>query len=191
MDDLYIFLDIDGVLNTDSWTRFVYRHEVKPRMELDPRPVGLMNHMCMELNAKVIISSCWRIGYNTEQLQKIFDSHGCTFKVVGHTGRSSGSRGNEISEYLALHPEVKDYLIIDDETDAGFGHRDDQFVQTISFDGFCIQNYMDAFTKIGWYRDKVLEYHSSEESRVITRNRRQGMYHNKTKPVTTKDHYDE
>lgn len=162
-EQLYIFLDIDGVLCTTSWCSFVYKHECKPRSrELDPRALGLFNHICNELNAKVIISSCWRGGTSTlKELKNKFKPYGCSFNIVGRTGEhveiDEGGRGIEISNFLKEHTKIKNYIIIDDEHDAGIGH-DWKFIQTISHEGFTIFDYKTVFERIGWYKNSISEF---------------------------------
>lgn len=87
-----IFLDIDGVLNSNDW--YVYRrdnvpmdsvHAQYPFYELDPRAVKNLNRLINETGAKVVISSTWRLGRTISELQELLDSVGFIGEIVGIT----------------------------------------------------------------------------------------------------------
>lgn len=87
-----IFLDIDGVLNSQDW--YVYRRDAVemdsinaqyPFYEFDPRAVGRLNRIIKETHAKIVVSSSWRSGENIESLQLLFDRVGIIGEVVGLT----------------------------------------------------------------------------------------------------------
>ena len=114
---MYIFLDVDGVLNTEAdWARKVY--------SLDSRCVA---SFCKLLNSlpdpKVVLSSTWRNGIardgttavHIDDLIKALAPAG--IKSVDKTGTApNGSRTKEIEHYLRRHPE-DDYIILDDDPD--------------------------------------------------------------------------
>ena len=158
-ESLYLFLDMDGVLNTPSWGMFVYMHDSKPRdheRELDPRSLGLFNHMCKEINRywdlKIIISSTWRGGINSlEELQEKFLSYGIAQAVSGSTGPHMDTRGEEISAFIKEHSRVTNYIILDDETDAVIGHDTLRFVWTNPMSGFNVNTYQEVLYRIGFY----------------------------------------
>ena len=56
-----IFLDIDGVLNSDIYYRKVDR-SVKDWTRFDPKAVELINKLIDEFSAKIVVSSTWRFG---------------------------------------------------------------------------------------------------------------------------------
>ena len=74
-----IFLDIDGVLNSETWARlmkfgctpkvnqFKFKNdkgkEYAKLARLDPSSVNLLNDLCKMTKAKVVISSTWRLLY--------------------------------------------------------------------------------------------------------------------------------
>ena len=87
-----IFLDIDGVLNSNDW--YVYRRDyyemddVKnqyPLYEFDPRAVERLNRIIKETGAKIVVSSSWRSGETVESLQFLFDRVGIIGEVIGFT----------------------------------------------------------------------------------------------------------
>ena len=55
-----IFLDIDGVLNSDIWYRSQAAGTAQSNdllQHLDPHAIGLLNQVIYKTNAKVVISS--------------------------------------------------------------------------------------------------------------------------------------
>jgi hypothetical protein len=87
-----IFLDIDGVLNSQDW--YVYRRDAVemdsinaqyPFYEFDPRAVERLNRIIRETECKIVVSSSWRSGETIESLQKLFDQVGIIGEVIGLT----------------------------------------------------------------------------------------------------------
>lgn len=118
-----VFLDIDGVLN-DSQT---YPRERTPSgyIGVDDIYIGNLKYLIDKTGADIILSSDWRsewhhngkhspdLVYLTQKLDafglEIKDKTPGNVKGKGHTGR-----GAEIAEYLRAHPEIDEYVILDD-----------------------------------------------------------------------------
>lgn len=67
----YLFLDVDGVLNSVSWYRAEWNKDhVYPQGDFDPKCVEIVNRIVKETGCKVVVSSSWRAEIN---LQSIFD----------------------------------------------------------------------------------------------------------------------
>lgn len=117
-----IFLDIDGVLNSDIWYESI-KGKVKFEKEhshFDPKAVNMLNDLCKKTNSKVVISSTWRIGKTIEELQQLLNEVGGNFEIIGKTGRCcSGIRGVEIRNWLNDNSElpISNYVILDDDSD--------------------------------------------------------------------------
>ena len=142
-DTRIIFLDIDGVLNSNNfYVNFYEKHEKKDLCnDIDPRAVEILNRLCEEIKAKVVISSCWRIGSTTEEMQKAFNDLGCTFEIIGVTPiiNFSMCRGLEVQEWISRNIDYKNfpydnYVIIDDDSDF-FIHQEKHFFNTDNFVG--------------------------------------------------------
>ncbi len=143
---MYIFLDVDGVLNTETdWTRKVYSLNKE-----------CVNSFCKLLNSiqdpKIVLSSTWRNGiardgstavHIDDLIKALEPAH---ISELDRTAVSpDGCRSKEIDYYLRRHP--KDiYLILDDDptlfvegdktpylyrTDAGTGLTDSDVMQII------------------------------------------------------------
>lgn len=123
-----VLLDFDGVLNDSNWLRSL--EERSWIGMIDPSKVELLNQIIKETEAKIVVSSSWRIQNSTEQLQDMLDRCGFNGEVIGCTPAklSNCFRGNEIQWWLNKHPEVEKFVILDDESD--MLHLKDHLVQT-------------------------------------------------------------
>jgi hypothetical protein len=154
-----IFLDIDGVLNCETFfvdrkNKAALRKEVKKReisreeyygdMLCEER-IGWLNELCTATGAKVVISSTWRLGKEVSELQAILSRSGATFDIIDKTPRLGADtvRGNEIYKWLKENAEAvtgkpyyefKEYVIIDDDSDMLLWQRP-HFFQTDAYSG--------------------------------------------------------
>ena len=116
---IYIFLDVDGVLNTsDQWKRMY---------QLDKKCVSRFAEYAKTLkgNVRVILTSSWKNGFDpagkhTPQIQTLIDSlasHG--IRIVGKTlNREDGDRAQEINDFIIAHKlEQERCIVIDDDPD--------------------------------------------------------------------------
>lgn len=142
----YIFLDVDGVLNhqtfyTERYNSYINKDDYwnfkdYPQREFSPESIKWLNKLTDETGAKIVVSSTWRLGRNLAEITKIFRTVGITGNIVGTTpyleyeeykGKSIGSveRGKEIEFWLANHGyryfffNEKDKAEYDEETDIG------------------------------------------------------------------------
>ena len=132
-----VFLDFDGVLNSERWDRHRAEHS-KPDgsryslEDLDPACVARAQRVCDVTGAKVVISSDWRRQGDIARLRAILVRNGLTAEVIDVTpvdGVHFGleiSRESEIKAWLDTHPEVTRWVAIDDMTLA----LDDRLVNT-------------------------------------------------------------
>lgn len=122
-EDKYIFLDVDGVLmhyKKGPGGKFV-------SYGLDPKCVSRLNRILRTTGAKIVVSSCYRIGRSVPQLQELMDGFGVKGVVAGRTGQSD-TRGLEVREWLDKNG-AKAYAVLDDELD-GASHVLGHYVQT-------------------------------------------------------------
>jgi hypothetical protein len=107
-----IFLDVDGVLN--DWNTNTRNPE---------NFIGVDQHLCEKLRtivaatgAKIVLSSAWRL--SPRCLSYLWQECGPTVDCIGATPYLLGEeRGEEIKDWLAVHPEVDSFVILDDRTD--------------------------------------------------------------------------
>lgn len=145
-----IFLDIDGVLNSvDSMIAFGHqRPMVTEEDALDPISVGLLLRLCIKCDAKIVISSTWRIGRTQEDFVDIFTKYGWyNFPVIGMTPVGGHTRGHEIQDWLDSNP-WKNYIILDDDSDM-LDCQSEQFVHVSNINGLRSKHYCQALRIFG------------------------------------------
>jgi hypothetical protein len=149
-----IFLDIDGVLNCQllyekNKTKKELRKQVKKEQitrdeyyadQLCTERIEMLNELCKDTDAKVVISSTWRMGKTVSQLQKILNDSGATFEIIDTTPilRFDGAvRGNEIKFWIDKNIEklcgikyfdYHTYAIVDDDSDMLYWQRNNLFL---------------------------------------------------------------
>jgi HAD domain in Swiss Army Knife RNA repair proteins len=152
-----VMLDFDGVLNSVAST-IAYHHLRGPSKtiyseadRLDPIAIGLLKYLVDATDAKIIVSSTWRMNYSLQEFVDIFASYGWKdAPFIGKTGRGGiGTvRGDEIEDWLNTHPEVSNYVIIDDDSDM-LPHQLPHFVNTSGATGFTLVNLCEALRIFG------------------------------------------
>ena len=148
-----IFLDIDGVLN---------RTRAATHIRLDDDLVQLFQELVTQTESKIVLSTFWRpfLTY----VQYILSRYGIPAdSFIGRTpgvceassfaNGSSGaqlfgasafddnqyvSRASEIRAWLDAHPDVVNYVILDDRASAADAHLASRFVQTDSNAGLTV-----------------------------------------------------
>lgn len=117
-----IFLDFDGVLNSEASFRMEHRRK-NSHVSDSLSAVACSNlQYILEQDAdiKIVISSTWRKLHTLVDLGNILNSYGVTAKIIGKTPITfSGHRGQEIKQWLEDNPNVTKYVILDDDNDAG------------------------------------------------------------------------
>lgn len=137
-----LFLDIDGVLNTGQYNKYLIENKLNDFEEngsmFDPNAVDNLRYIIDCTNADVIISSTWRYD-GLDKMQKLWKDRNMPSKIVGITPHMItasfeevnskeiwqkcpiGSRGIEIDEWLRVNTnemlETYTYVIVDDEDD--------------------------------------------------------------------------
>ena len=106
-----IFLDIDGVLNC---------HTTKERygcfLGIDQKLIKIFNEIIKKTQAKVVLSSTWRLDNNWREVMK---KNGLQCEFIDRTPHLSDGlycRGFEINKWLSEN-KVDKYCIIDDDND--------------------------------------------------------------------------
>ena len=97
-----LLLDIDGVLNHNAFYERM-RDEGwvhKDYVAIDSEKVKLINKICDDTGAEVVISSTWRTDGDNQYFQDMFNTLGGTFKVVGRTGHCCSGISSKIHLYI-------------------------------------------------------------------------------------------
>lgn len=157
-----LFLDIDGVLNSDLW----YQSEASKKLEapyhhFDPRNIQTLNKLLKNIKAELVISSTWRNKYALEELTQILQSVGLEMDIIGTTPdlRKQNKytlRGNEILKWCmdnepllgCCWKDYYNYAILDDNTDFLLWQADN-FFKTDRYSGLTatIKKEIERFFK--------------------------------------------
>jgi len=161
-----IFLDIDGVLNSersfiggghrskDPQYEGMSYQEKFARCTIDQVACDLVNRLLTEFDAQIVISSSHRHHFKegpdkVKELQEYMTSLGIKGeRVIGYTPELRGPRGLEIHTWLDHHPEVETYIILDDSVDM-LEEQQPFFINTDSAVGVSAQDYRRATKLFG------------------------------------------
>jgi len=139
-----IFLDIDGVLNVEKFicafvefckdSEISYQEMYRDKFghKFCPVSVRFLEYIIEQTGAKIVISSTWRMN-GLDEMKKMWKERQLPGEVIDVTPilhrlpiykkiehlswEEKYERGREIHAWLEAHPEVTDYVIIDDDND--------------------------------------------------------------------------
>lgn len=108
-----IFLDVDGVLNSDK----TKARTPNGYIGISSGKVNLLKEIVKATNASIILSSSWRL------MEPIDLDYKYLIHQLGHKGLHiqtktellKNHRGKEIKKFLDEHKEIEAYVILDDE----------------------------------------------------------------------------
>lgn len=126
-----IFLDFDGVLNHNDLEEGEIRFEKEN--------VKNFNSLLQNSPADVVVISAWRNNMGVNDLRDLFNDYGLPGERIISKSNDIDGRGNEISGWLSDHPEVKSYVVIDDD-DTDLESFRDSHVRPESSKGMSIQD---------------------------------------------------
>lgn len=120
--DLFIFLDIDGVLNRETDApASATASELWTSEDIDPAAVQLLNALVKLTGARIVISSSWRLHHSVPELISLLSQRGLSGEIVGATSKMSGeSRGVEIRTWLRANARPNAaFVVLDDQAPSG------------------------------------------------------------------------
>lgn len=161
-----IFLDVDGVLNSLKWFKYLKKHHL-PRIDhnmlLQDKSIKLLAKLCKKTGADIVLSSTWRVDKEaTDNVAKQLAK--CGLYIIDSTPVYSGNRGEEIAKWLVdfvattrpkpddrfgKEPAIEKICIIDDDMDMGYLLP--SLVKTSWKRGFTYKDYRKAYKLL---RDK-------------------------------------
>ena len=147
-----IFLDIDGVLNHENHYKWLMETDeptplqrVYPYSEFNPESCKILNRIIEETGCKIVLSSSWRLD-GENRLNSLFKHFGLP-KIYSITPCLNTTRDIEINAWLAAHPEVTKYVIIDDDSDME-EHQLPYFVKTNPYESGLDNEIAEKIIKI-------------------------------------------
>lgn len=171
-----LFLDIDGVLNTEhglktiseNWTKMDKIHRVGKQVPFCPEAVEVLKQIIDETDAKLVITSTWAGGANgLEKMKKLWEERNLPSEVIDVTKHTiHGIRGKEVDTYLKsrgfYYPieywnapaweesretcDIEGYCIVDDEWDF-FILQEPHFVNTPAYYGLAGEGKLEEVIK--------------------------------------------
>ena len=128
----YIFLDIDGVMNNqEDWLNKAKNNleEFEDHRMFCDKAWELLSDVCSTTNARVVLSSSWRLGFKnhngyivcksdtdplSQRLLSYFKKY--NIELVGLTTNHYDYRGKQIHDYVKRHLFATDkWVVLDDE----------------------------------------------------------------------------
>ena len=121
-----IFLDVDGVLNCSTSKSYCHDDICGIITGIDSDKVKRLAKIVEKTGAEIVLSSDWKDGWSKYYTSskpshaKYLDNHlykkgKLTIKdKTPNTSKGSWYRGEEILTYLRSHPDITDYVILDD-----------------------------------------------------------------------------
>lgn len=112
-----IFLDFDGVLNSRRYLMSCGEQA----LAIDPARMALLKEIVDATGANLVLSTSWREHWSVDPnecdstgrlMNEIFCAHG--MQIFDKTPKLSASRTEEIKSWLAAHPEITHFVVLDD-----------------------------------------------------------------------------
>lgn len=134
-----IFLDMDGVINSIAYWKqrnVVASHRSvfdRHLDEIDPVALSRLNTLVEKSDAKLVLSSSWRETHSCKEIELMFLEIGwrqTTVPFIGATPYLRGKRGEEVDHWLERNTSVKQYVILDDDSDFTSEQKESHFVHT-------------------------------------------------------------
>lgn len=122
-----IFLDVNGVLNSDKYINYTSKKNIDGiKADIDVKTIELLKKALDITGAKIVLSSSWKNISRVKDLKEIFKQYGIS--IDDKTPNINGERGLEIKRYLSEHRNIEQYLILDDEI---FDSFDEELMQNL------------------------------------------------------------
>lgn len=127
-----IFLDIDGVLNSNKYYEECDKLEKDPilttGLDIDEKCVENLKKIIKATNAKIVVSSSWRTIRKFELFKKYMEKQ--ELPIYDVTPSLDG-RGDEIRAWLEKNKEqVQDFILIDDDVFPDFNELIEKLIKT-------------------------------------------------------------
>lgn len=126
-----IFLDVDGVLNSEVWNQ---KHKIESEngFLIDEETIKLLSHFIKTSGAKIVLHSGWRFWFDknfspirkeSENFKNLLDKNGLSFynftpdlttEEIRKNGKFSLSKPKEILLWLNNHSDISNWVVIDD-----------------------------------------------------------------------------
>ncbi|MEX0723917.1 MAG: HAD domain-containing protein [Gracilimonas sp.] len=155
---LTVFVDIDGVLNTEAYLRRQVKETgSSTNRKWCPKAMAFLKLLVEYYNGQIVVSSTWRYDHSLRQLKALFEENGLPAKYVVDVTPSliyenSGNvaRGDEIRRWIRdnlNHEEFPRYIILDD-MDEGLSQFGERFIHCDPWVGFADKEKVKIVAKL-------------------------------------------
>lgn len=116
-----IFLDIDGVLNTDRWEAYMLAQELPLGDEFgiffDENSVMHLAEIITATGADIVIHSTWKLDKSLDWIRLLWQKRNLPGHIFDITPNVPPhySKMEEIESWLIRHQYISNYIILDDE----------------------------------------------------------------------------
>ncbi len=142
-----IFLDFDGVLNSEKYIRSCGHYGVV----IDPSRMKLLSRLINSTDAKIVLSTSWREHWDSDKskcdktgllINEIFAEH--RLSIHDKTPKLPSDRESEIKMWLEQHEDVTDFVVFDDAF-LSADYLQNRFVKTSNYrNGLSEENIKEA-----------------------------------------------
>lgn len=147
-----IFLDIDGVLNTDPFINSIKSNNASDYLMKEK--IDLLNKIILATDAKIVLSTNWRVSVGAARTADLLIEAGVEGTIIGATPTDLRRRlseviprHKEIQAWLDANPsKVKSFVIIDDLEWASNEKLQNNFVLTNPDLGLTQENVQKAIS---------------------------------------------
>jgi hypothetical protein len=188
-----IFLDHDGVIClSNNWgSRFKKQTKVRTKLtqsvkelpvdarfdNFDKKSIKVLNKILEQTGAEIVVSSDWKIWCTVEEMGDYYESQGIIKRPIDFTGNVidqskvtwhrnwdlEGTRSLEIQAWLSEHPEVTQWVAIDDLNMGKKGlYYSTEFEHEWGLDNFVLTPLSDEGIKQVGVKDKILKFLDKE-----------------------------
>jgi len=184
-----IFLDHDGVIClSNNWgSRFKKQKKYRKKLSqsvmtmpldarfdnFDKKAIKVLNQILEQTGAEIVVSSDWRIWCSVEEMGDYYESYGIIKRPIDFTGNVideskvtwhrnwdlEGTRSLEIQGWLKEHPEVTQWVAIDDLNMGKKGlHYSTEFEHEWGLDNFVHTPLRNEGIKQVGIKEKILSF---------------------------------
>ena len=141
-----IFLDIDGVLNSDEYFDKIEGLNIEGiEKQIDVEKIKLLKRAVEETGSNVVLSSSWRYTRNAQYLKQLLLQYGI---LADSTPFMKNKRGEEIKGWLEEHKDTEDFVILDDEIFRDFNELISHLVKTDFYNGGLTEQHKTLALKL-------------------------------------------
>lgn len=126
-----IFLDIDGVLNSEEWDMyvqsFIYGARFNSCYLLSQEMILRLQNVVFQTNAEIVLTSSWRTNERAmDALRRQLNLYHLSIRDTT-VSYAYGNRADEVKLWIKSHSNITSYAIVDDYDD---GFTQDEVLST-------------------------------------------------------------